>query len=126
MSSYLGFKKGGVMLCWFNRSTEIYKALDGMVDFGEWSECTTRDLSSGLENLEEDKQNYENTLQIYKEMLNHNLKYEDLYETLNSMREIENTLKEIEYAKANIQLLSEIAAEESDDGQESKMEWIIS
>lgn len=126
MSSYLGFRKDGVPLCWFSGNTEIYQALGHLAKFDDWSECTADDFSIGLENLEEDKQSYEKTLRVYKEMINHELKYEDLFQTLNSIQEIEETLKEIEYAKANIQLLSEIASEETADGKKSKMEWIIS
>ncbi len=110
MSSYLCFKKGNAELSSHSSGTEIYAAFIDVLKFtDEWQPLSPAAISSALQNLREKIESKEREIRIHKNMCEHHLTYEELFEEITAIQDMEDNIKQIQIAAAQIMLYLEIA-----------------
>lgn len=123
MSSYLTFRKGGINLCSFSRSTAMYQAFPS-ASYDKWTKVTPDTLRAGIQKLQADRKEYEKQIDIYNEMLKQKLSYEERFSTINTIKEFEEEITDVEFTICKIYMLIDIA-EEKTDGKDYPMEWSV-
>lgn len=125
MSSYLSFRKNGVELCSFSRSTKIYQAFP-RAPYSEWKEVDGDTLRFGIDSLKEDHESVSRELQIYNRMISNNhLGFDELYELSSSIQGYQDELDEIDRAIHYIDLLILISDEYACDENKARLEWCV-
>lgn len=124
MSSYLSFRKGGVYLCSYSRNTQMYQAFP-TAPCGDWEKVTPDRLRKGLDELNETKRDLERARSTYEEALKHQMAYDDLISTINSVRDFNDELAEVERAISQLLLLIDIAGDDEYGKEKYDFEWSV-
>ena len=123
MSSYLMFRKKGLRICEFSRSNEIYKVFD-QAPYDKWTPVSVDTLKQGIHDLQEEIDEKEAEIAVYKDMMKGNLSYEDLYHVVTTIHDYQEEIIDLEYSIMYVRILIDIE-EYSDDDEESHLEWSV-
>ncbi len=127
MSLDLGIRKNGVELCFFTSSEKITQAIDPRY-VEDWTPITTDSFERAIEDLCDEKRRWERDIDKEKEALKYINSTEDIYCALNSIKDYEKEIADIDVAVDYLYLLIRIANEcdytEEGSRIESVMEYV--
>lgn len=121
MSQYLIIKKDGVTLGEWSRSTHMYQAFEG-APYGEEKKFNPeQEFQLAIKNIEEKIIEYKDSKDTYEQLLQGSLTYEERYETIVAIKEIEVEIKEYELALHHVYFLQ--SCWECDRYEENPPKW---
>ena len=125
MSSYLTFKKGGVPIASYCRSSAVYCAFDNMAPWDEFKEMKLEFFFKALENCQLAIDAKKGSIDTDEKVLIGISDMQDRYEIIETIKDIEKEIEEMEKAKLYIKFLKNIFEETDFEGNNYKMEWGI-
>ena len=123
MSSYLQFRKKGVELCEFSRSTELYQVFP-QAPVSDWAVVSSETLQEGIEDLRSRIGMWEREIRIQKELLHGTLSHEDLYSAAKTIIDYEDGIDTLNYFINYLKVLIDIEQYDNSNG-ESPLEWVV-
>lgn len=128
MSYYLHFKKGGVPICNYCRTTALYRAFEDLAPWDNWEPLTKNHLNCGMEEVQERNSWLNSRIEQMEKILEGCVDYEDRADIVGQLYEFKKELHENEKALTMIHMLIDIW-NEPEFGTESfesiPMEWGI-
>ena len=127
MSSYLVIKKNNTTLGEWSRSTQLYQACDGMVPFDkEEGFKPIKQFPVIIDNLSAKIKVLEGRKRMYKEMLPLGLPYHELFETLTTIGDIDEEIKEYESAMHDVWFMQNCyECDEYSEDEKNEWTWYI-
>lgn len=120
MSSYLVIKKDGAILCSFSNGEKLYKSFNSIAPHNSFEELKESQLDLGIDCLINEREDCLKSRDTYNIMIHSNLSYEDLFYVINTMKEYDEEIKEIDNTILYIKLFKRIFNE-----SDKKLEWSI-
>lgn len=108
MSSYLSFRKNGVTLTHYSRSTHMYEALSSQAPYAKWRVVTHEDLAYGLAELLDEKKGYEKAIDRQKTVLQYVKQPEEIHGAISTIQGMEDLIEEIDTTIAELRLIMRI------------------
>lgn len=128
MSYYLHFKKGGVPICNYCRTTALYRAFDGLAPWDNWEPLTKNHLNCGMQEVQEHIDWLKNRIEQIERVLEGCMDYEDREDVVYQLYEFKKDLSDNEKALTMIHMLIDIWNEPEFDTESFEsipMEWGI-
>ena len=129
MCCYLTFRKGGINILDYSRSTNMFQALSDCVPYEEWGTATEAQLLSGIDNLREKKTEYENRIKTIHTILNSkcSLSVDDAWQLAGEIQDLEEKIKglEVDICEVNVllRILDEKTYKDDETELEAPLEW---
>lgn len=129
MSYYLCFRKGGIKIFNTCRITKLYSAFLN-APFNEWKSMEKQAFEIARRTLEVNENYIKDQIIIYNRMFESSKEWDERLDTLTTIKEFENELKEIEAARIQLDMLEDIfnegeCAETDEEKATFGLEWGI-
>ena len=125
MSSYLTFKKGGVPIASYNRSSAVYRAFDNKAPWDEFEEMKPEVFFDAFENCQLAIDAMKLSIDTDERVLIGVSDVQHRYEIIEDINDTKKQLEEMEKAKLYIKFLKNIFEETDFEGNNFTMEWGI-